>query len=119
MRVRKSSVVVFALLSAFTLFLIYSLLKVSPVTVIASHLQREGDRVFITGEVRNTSDHPASIDLEVHYFDRTGRAIGQNTVALDTIAANGVREFKTPALVLNGVADFSLYLNHGRNPYGN
>ena len=117
--VRKSSLMVFVLVAGFTLFLIHSLFNVSPISVIGSHLEREGGRVFITGELRNTSDRPAAIDLEVHYFDRTGRAIGQNTMSLDAIAAGGVREFKTPAIVLNGVADFSLYLNHGRNPYGN
>lgn len=116
---RKSSLIVFFLLAGFTLFLIHSLFNVSPITVTGSHLQRDGDRVFITGQLRNTSDRPAAIDLEVHYFDRTGRAIGQNTLSLDAIAPGGVREFKTPAMVLNGVADFSLYLNHGRNPYGN
>ncbi len=116
---RKSSLIAFVLLAGFTLFLIHSLFNVSPITVIGSHLQRDGDRVFITGQLRNTSDHPAAIDLEVHYFDRTGRAIGQNTLSLDAIAAGSVREFKTPATVLGGVADFSLYLNHGRNPYGN
>lgn len=116
---RKSSLIVFVVLAGFTLFLIHSLLSVSPISVIGSHLERDGDRVFITGQLRNTSDRPAAIDLEVHYFDRTGRAIGQNTLSFDAIAAGGVREFKTPAMMLSGVAGFSLYLNHGRNPYGN
>jgi hypothetical protein len=117
--VRKSSVIVFVLLAGFTAFLLHSLFGVSPVTVIGSHLQHEGDRVFVIGQLKNTSSHPAAIDLEVHYFDRTGRAIGQNTLNLDAIPPGSVRQFKTPAKVLNGVADFSLYLNHGRNPYGN
>jgi len=116
---RKSSLVIFVILVGFTLFLIHSLFNVSPITVMASHLQRDGDRVFITGQLKNTSNHPAAIDLEAHYFDRTGRAIGQNTLSVNAIAPGGVRKFKTPATVLNGVADFSLYLNHGRNPYGN
>lgn len=116
---RKSSLIVFLVLAGFTVFLIHSLFNVSPISVVGSHLERDGDRVFITGQLKNTSDRPAAIDLEVHYFDRTGRAIGQNTLSVDTIAAGGERGFKTPAMVLNGVADFSLYLNHGRNPYGN
>ena len=118
MRVRKSSIIVLLLLAGFTLFLIHSLFNVSPVTVVESHLQRSGDRVCVIGELRNTSGHAAAIDLEVHYFDRAGRAIGQNTVSLDAIAP-GTRQFRTPPMVLGGVSEFSLYLNHGRNPYGN
>ena len=118
MRVRKSSIVIFVVLAGFTLFLIHSLFNVSPVTVVTSRLERIGDRVYVVGEVRNTSRHAAAIDLEVHYFDRTGRAIGQNTLSLAQIAP-GTREFSTPPMTLSGVSEFSLYLNHGRNPYGN
>jgi len=117
-RIRKSSLIVFVLIAGFTIFLVHALLNVSPVTVIASHLQRDGERVFISGELNNASDRPAAIDLEVHYFDSSGRPIGQNAVRIDTIAP-GTREFRTPPIALSGVKDFTLYLNHGRNPYGN
>ncbi len=115
---RRISLIVFAILAGFTIFLIHALYNVSPVTVIASRLERQGGRVYVSGELRNASDRPASIDLEVHYFDRGGRAIGQNTVSIDDLAP-GTRPFTTPPLTLDGVKDFTLYLNHGRNPYGN
>jgi hypothetical protein len=30
-----------------------------------------------------------------------------------------VREFKSPPRAIDGVEDFSIYMNNGRNPYGN
>jgi hypothetical protein len=117
MGVRNSSIAIFIVLAGFTLFVIYSLFNVSPVSVVESHLQRRGDQVCVVGELSNASRHPAAIDLEVHYFDSAGRALGQNTMSLDAIP--GRREFRTPPMMLGGVSAFSLYLNHGRNPYGN
>ncbi len=115
--VRKSSIAISIVLAGFTLFVIYSLLNISPVSVVESHLQRSGDQVCVVGELSNASRNPAPIDLEVHYFDSAGRAIGQNMVSLDAVP--GRHEFRTPPMMLGGVSAFSLYLNHGRNPYGN
>jgi hypothetical protein len=104
---------------AFAGFVFYSLLTVEPVKVVRSHLEREGDSVFVSGEVRNTADHPRAIDLEVHYYDRNGRPIGQDSIVLDELGAGAVRDFKSPSRTISGVEDFSLYMNNGRNPYGN
>jgi hypothetical protein len=39
-------------------------------------------------------------------------------VTLYGLAAGGVREFKSPQRTIDGVEDFAIYLNNGRNPYG-
>jgi len=104
---------------AFAGFVFYSLFNVEPVKVVRSHLERAGDSVFVTGEVHNTADHPRAIDLEVHYYDRNGRPIGQDSIALEELEAGAVRDFKSPPRSIAGVEDFSLYMNNGRNPYGN
>jgi hypothetical protein len=100
-------------------FVFYSLSTVEPVKVLQSHLEHRGDSVFVSGQVRNTADHPRAIDLEVHYYDHNGRPIGQDSITLDELAAGAVRDFRSPPRPLEGVADFSLYMNNGRNPYGN
>ena len=104
---------------AFVGFVFYSLISVEPVKVVQSHLERDGNHVFVTGQVRNTADRARAIELEVHYFDRNGRALGQDTLTLDGLEAGAVRDFKSPPRTINGVDDFSIYMNNGRNPYGN
>jgi len=100
-------------------FVIYSLFTLEPVKVVRSHLEHDGNRVFVAGTVHNTADHSRGIELEVHYYDRNARPIGQDSLDLDGLQAGAVRNFKSPARVLDGVVDFSIYLNNGRNPYGN
>ncbi len=104
---------------AFASFVLYSLFTLEPVKVVHSYLEHDGDRVFVAGEVHNTADHPRAIELEVHYYDRNGRPLGQDSLNLDGLQAGALRDFKSPPRALAGVEDFSIYLNNGRNPYGN
>lgn len=100
-------------------FVIYSLLTLEPVEVVRSHLEHDGNRVFVAGAVRNTANQARGIELEVHYYDHNGRPLGQDSLDLDGLQAGAMRDFKSPPRVLEGVEDFSIYLNNGRNPYGN
>ena len=104
---------------AFAGFVIYSLFTLEPVKVVRSHLEHDGNRVFVAGAVSNTADHPRRIELEVHYYDSNGRPIGQDSLDLDGLQAGAMRDCKRPPQILDGVEDFSIYLNNGRNPYGN
>jgi hypothetical protein len=104
---------------AFAGFVFYSLVSVEPIKVVRSHLEHDGHRVYVAGQVRNTADHVRAIELEVHYYDGNGRPLGQDTLALDGLEAGAVREFKSPPRTIDGVEDFSIYMNNGRNPYGN
>lgn len=116
---RKSSWIMLVGGLAFAGFVIYSLFTLEPIKVVRSHLEHDGDRVFVAGEVHNTADHPRGIELEVHYYDRNGRPLGQDLLNLDGLQAGASRDFKSPPRALVGVQDFSIYLNNGRNPYGN
>jgi len=104
---------------AFAGFVFYSLMTVQPVKVVRSHLEHNGNLVDVAGQVRNTADHPRAIELEVHYYDQNGRSLGQDTLTLDGLGAGALRDFKSPPRALDGVKDFSIYMNNGRNPYGN
>lgn len=115
----KSSWIMLAGGLGFASFVLYSLLMLEPIKIVRSHLEHDGDRVFVAGEVHNTADHPRGIELEVHYYDRNGRPLGQDSLNLDELKAGASRDFKSPPRALAGVQDFSIYLNNERNPYGN
>lgn len=115
----RSTWIVLGVAVVFVGFVFYSLTHVQPVQVLGSHLEHQGDKVFVEGEVKNTGSHASAVDLEVHYYDRNGRPLGQDVLKLTGLDAGSVRMFKSPPHDLSGVSDFSIYLNHGRNPYGN
>ncbi len=116
---KKGTLVILVASLAFVALVFYSLLNVQPVKVLESRLERSNGQVFVTGRVRNSGSRSASIDLEVHYYAKDGQKLGQDTIALDNLKAGAVEDFRSPPRALSGVAGFSLYLNQGRNPYGN
>ncbi|HVA80530.1 MAG TPA: FxLYD domain-containing protein [Candidatus Binataceae bacterium] len=116
---RKSSAVILLAALAFAGFVFYSLWRVEPVRVAHSHLEHRGGEIFVDGDLRNTGDELGPVDVEVHYYDTSGRSLGQDKVVIAGMKKDAVAHFATPPRMLAGVADFSIYLNHGRNPYGN
>ena len=98
---------------------ILSLVSTEPVKVADTRMVRSGGQVLVEGEVRNTGDDTGPLQVEIHYFDRDGHAIGKDVVSMDGLRRGAVTHFKSSPRPDHGVADFSIYLNHGRNPYGN
>ena len=116
---RKSAIIVLLAALCFAAYIFYSLNGVEPVKVAGTRLVRNGDRVSVEGEVRNTGDDTGPLELEVRYFDRDGHALGKDVVSMDGLRHGAASHFKSSPRPDAGVADFSIYLNHGRNPYGN
>ena len=116
---RKSAITILLVALCFAAYVFYSLIGVEPVKVADTRLVRSGDRVSVEGEVRNTGDDTGPLQLEVHYFDRDGHSIGKDVVSMDGLRHGAAAHFKSSTRPDDGVADFSIYLNHGRNPYGN
>ena len=104
---------------AFAAFVFYSLLHVEPVKVVAPKLEHSAAGVFLTGAVKNTTSNEEAVDLEVRYYDSSGRQMATDTVKIDHLGSGETRNFSAPARQLAGVSSYSIYLNHGRNPYGN
>lgn len=98
---------------------LFLLVRSQPVEVMQSHLEQAGGQVYVAGQVRNRSDTASSVKLELHYYDQAGRALGLDTVSLDGLTAGSVRSFRGPAHDAGTIADYSIYLSQGRNPYGN
>ena len=116
---RKTTIVLLAGAVCFAGYVFYSLVGVEPVKVDGTRMVRSGDQVSVEGEVRNTGDDTGPFQVEVQYFDRDGHSIGKETVSMDGLRRGGAAHFSSSPRRDDGVADFSIYLNHGRNPYGN
>lgn len=104
---------------AFAAIVVVLLARAQPVKVIDSHFEHAGEAILVSGDLRNTGKSPATLDLEIHYFDRAGRPLGADTIRVGPLAAGAEQHFRGPAHAPGSVSSFTLYLNQGRNPYGN
>ena len=116
---RKRSLVLLLVALCFAGFVFYALIGNEPVKLSKVQLVRTPGQVSVRGEVNNTGDDTGPLQLEVRYYDRNGRAVGQDTIPLDGLHHGDATQFSSPPRADRGVADFSIYLNHGRNAYGN
>ena len=116
---RKGAIIVLLAAIGFGAYVFFALVTVEPIKVAGTHLIRSGDEVSVEGELHNTGADAGPIEVEVRYYDRSGRAIGNDKVAVEGLRSGAESRFQSARRRLDGVADFSIYLNHGRNPYGN
>ena len=104
----------------FAAFVLYSLVEIEPVEITRSGLVRDNGKVYVAGEVRDTSSKElGAVNIELHYFDRSGHPLGQDTLTIRDLKPGEPREFRGPSHDLLAVSEYSIYVNHGRNPYGN
>jgi hypothetical protein len=116
---RPGRVLIVIAVVAFCGYVFYSLEHVEPVTVTASRLERDGESIYVDGSLANNGSDQGPIELDIRYYDSNGRTVGQDTVRVDKLASGGRADFRSSERRLGGVSDFSIYLNHGKNPYGN
>jgi len=116
---RKGAIIILLAALCFGAYVFFALLAVEPIKVAGTHLIRSGDDVSVEGELRNTGADAGPLEVEVRYFDQSGRTIGNDKISLGGLRSGAESHFRSPPRKLDGVADFSIYLNHGRNPYGN
>jgi hypothetical protein len=115
---KRGTVIVLIGAAGFILYVFFSLLNAEPVKV-TSQLDRSGDSVSVAGELSNAGDESGPVTVEVRYYNETGATIARDTLSLHALAKGASEQFQSPRRVLPGVASYSIYLNHGRNPYGN
>ena len=116
---RKGTLFILLGAVAFAVVVFVLLSRAQPVKVIGSRLEHEGANVFVAGDLRNTGATPVSLELEIHYYDHAGRPLGADRLQVGPLGAGAREHFRGPAHAAGSVEDFSLYLNQGRNPYGN
>jgi hypothetical protein len=105
--------------AGFVGFVVYSLLWSEPVKILHPQLQHSIDGTFVSGAVENTGAAAESVNLEVRYYDGKGHQVASDTVWIDNLGSGATRDFKVAGRPLPDDASYSIYLNHGRNPYGN
>src|SRR5271156_3802793 len=96
--------------TAFAAVVFVLLLHVQAIKVIDSRLEHEGDNVFVAGDWRNTGARPATLDLEIHYYDHAGRPLGEDRLQVGPLGAGAGEHFRGPAHAAGSVEAFSLYL---------
>lgn len=74
--------------------------------------------MFVEGKLVNTGSATGPVNLEVRYYGKDGRPVGEDNLRIGAIGAGATTEFRGPAHPPGAISGFSLYLNHGRNPYG-
>jgi hypothetical protein len=117
MRLPKIAILVASL--AFAGWVFYALRAAEPVRVSETSLQHEAGGVFVQGKIQNNGPDTGPVDIEVRYYDGSGHRVGQDKIVMDKLPKGIVASFRTPPRAIDRAASFSLYLNHGRNPYGN
>jgi hypothetical protein len=117
MRVGRVAGIVLA--AGFIGFVVYSLLQTEPVKVRHPQMQHSAEGAYVSGAVENTGSEEESVSLEIRYYDAHGHQVGSDTVKLDSLGNGATRDFSGPRRNLPTDASYSIYLNHGRNPYGN
>jgi len=116
---RRNALILLIAALCFAAYVFYSLAGAEPLKVAGTRMVRSGERVSVEGDVRNTGDDTGPLQVEVSYFDRDGHSLGKDVVSMDGLRHGAAAHFKSAPRPDDGVADFSIYLNHGRNPYGN
>jgi hypothetical protein len=107
------------LAAGFVGFVAYSLLWSEPVKVLHPRLEHSTEGDFVSGAVENTGAGAESVSLEVRYYDDSGHQVASDTVQIENLRSGATRDFQLPGRLLPPGSSYSIYLNHGRNPYGN
>jgi hypothetical protein len=116
---RLRTIVILLVSLGFIGWVFYALRGAEPVKVMETQLKRDGGQVFVMGKLQNSGTDTGPVDIEVRYFDAGGHAVGQDKIVVDKLQPGVLTQFQTPHRTIDGAESFSLYLNHGRNPYGN
>lgn len=116
---RKGTLVILLGAIAFVAIVFVLLVRNEPVKVVESRLVRHGAEVSVEGRLRNSGSDAGPLDLEVRYYAINGDALGEDVLKIKPLRAGSEQTFHTPSHDLAAVRSYSIYLNHGRNPYGN
>lgn len=87
--------------------------------VVTKKLERTEAGVVVSGEVYNTSASVGSVNVEVSFFNSDGRKVADETIVLENLPAGALAPFHTQPKMFADVRNYSIYLNAGRNMYGN
>lgn len=87
--------------------------------VVSKKIEHTDEGIVVSGEVYNASASPTSLNIEVSFFNSHGHELSKETVTLGKLDAGASATFRTQPQQLSDVEDYTIYLNTGRNMYGN
>ena len=118
-RIRPASALIAVGAVAFAALVFAMLARVEPIEVVSSRLDRAGEQVSVEGVLRNTGPDAGAVSLEVRYYDSQGRMLADDQIPLGRLRSGAKIGFSSPARRLEDVGSFTIYVDRGRNPYGN
>jgi hypothetical protein len=104
---------------AFISYFFWALQSEEVFRVVSKRLEQTDAGVIVSGEVYNTTPSASAINVEVTLFNDRGQKLSEETVALTDVPSGGTASFRTQPKRLSGVKDYTIYVNTGRNMYGN
>ena len=87
--------------------------------VVSKKLEQTEAGVIVSGEVHNTTTSASAVNVEVTLFNQRGQKLSEETVTLSNVQAGSTVPFRTQPKQLTDVRDYTIYVNTGRNMYGN
>lgn len=108
-----------AVLVVFATYLIWALRAEEVFRVANKKLEYTDAGVVVSGEVHNTAAAASAINIEVTFFDARGRQLSKEVITLNNLEAGATAAFHTQPTMLTDVKDYTIYVNTGRNMYGN
>jgi hypothetical protein len=100
-------------------YLLWALQNEETFRVVRKQLEHTAAGFVVSGEVYNASAASTPLNVEVAFFDEQGRELVKETVTLNNLDAGASATFRTQPQQLSHVKDYTIYLNTGRNMYGN
>jgi len=87
--------------------------------IVSKKLEQTEAGVIVSGEVHNTTTSASAVNVEVTLFNQRGQKLSEETVTLANVQAGSTVPFRTQPKQLIDVKDYTIYVNTGRNMYGN
>lgn len=106
-------------LVVFVGYLLWALQSEEVFQVINKELEHTEAGVIVRGEIYNAAEATSTVNVEVTFFDGQGRQLSKEVVTLDNLGAGATAPFRTKPQMLGDVKDYTIYVNTGRNMYGN
>jgi hypothetical protein len=116
---RKRTLGWLVVLAVFLGYFVWALQSEEVFRVVSKKLEQTPSGLVVSGEVLNTTAAANGVNIEVTFFDQQGRQLTQETVTLDHLAAGATAPFRTQPKLLSNVKDYTIFVNTGRNMYGN
>jgi hypothetical protein len=100
-------------------YLLWALSAEEKIRILSKKLERTDAGVVISGEVYNATTSVTSAKMEVSFFNGSGHKVAEEVVELNNLPVGAAISFHTQPKQFSDVQDYSLYINAGRNMYGN